>query len=152
MISGVCPEDIPFAHWVLMLGVHDMRLKTCVIFRDSKSDKDYFCGREKSLSFGALKRLDFTLGLPEMRTRWYPTSMAVTLAQIHEDPAILDRAIASQETLEIVSCGELAATLMPRRVSALEQARQGMDRRFAAPDWSFTVGIPLTREERNARS
>ena len=98
------------------------------------------------------KRLDFTLGLPEMRTRWYPASMTVTLAQIHEDPAILDRAIASQETLEIVSCGELAATLMPRRVSALEQARQEMARRFAAPDWSFTVGIPLTREERNARS
>jgi hypothetical protein len=99
-----------------------------------------------------LKRLDFTLGLPEMRTRWYHTAMTVTLAQIHEDPAILDRAIASQETLEIVSCGELAATLMPRRVSALEQARQEMARRFAAPDWSFTVGIPLTREERNARS
>jgi len=98
------------------------------------------------------KRLDFTLGLPEMRTRWYPTSMTVTLAQIHEDPAILDRAIASQETLEIVSCGELAATLLPRRVSALEQARQEMARRFAAPDWSFTVGTPLTREERNARS
>ena len=130
----------------------DMRLKTCVILRDSKSDKDYFCGREKCLSRGALKRLYFTLDLPEMRTRWYPTFMTVTLAQIHEDPAILDREIASQETLEIVSCGELAATLMPRRVSALDQARQEMARRFAAPDWSFTVGTPLTREERNARS
>jgi hypothetical protein len=56
--------------------------------------------------------------------------MTVTLAQIHEDPAILDRAIASQETLEILSCGEVAATLMPRRVSAMEQARQEMARRF----------------------
>ena len=81
--------------------------------------------------------------------------MTVTLAQIHEDPAILDRAIASQETLEtleIVSCGEVAATLMPRRGSTLKQARQEMARRFAAPDWSFTVGTPLPREERNARS
>jgi len=52
MISGVCLEDIPFAPWVLML--EDMRLKTCVIFRDSKSDKDYFCGREKCLSRMAL--------------------------------------------------------------------------------------------------
>jgi hypothetical protein len=78
--------------------------------------------------------------------------MIVTLAQIHEDPAILDRAIASQETLEILSCGEVAATLMPRRVSAIEQARQEMARRFAAPDWNFAVGTPLTREERNARS
>ena len=52
--------------------------------------------------------------------------MTVTLAQIHEDPAILDRAIASQETLEILSCGEVAATLMPRRVSAMEKARREM--------------------------
>ena len=77
--------------------------------------------------------------------------MTVTLAQIHEDPAILDRAIASQETLEILSCGEVAATLMPRRVSAMEKARREMAQRFAALDWSFAVGNPLTREERNAR-
>jgi hypothetical protein len=77
--------------------------------------------------------------------------MTVTLAQIHEDPAILDRAIASQETLEILSCGEVAARLVPRRVSALEQARREMAQRFAAPDWSFAVGNPLAREERNAR-
>ena len=77
--------------------------------------------------------------------------MTVTLAQIHEDPAILDRAIASQETIEILSCGEVAATLMPRRVIAMEQARREMAQRFAAPDWSFAVGNPLTREERNAR-
>lgn len=61
-------------------------------------------------------------------------------------------AIVSQETLEILSCGEVAATLMPRRTSAMEQARQEMARRFAAPDWNFAVGTPLTREERNARS
>jgi hypothetical protein len=78
--------------------------------------------------------------------------VTVTLAQIHEDPAILDRAIANQETLEILSCGEVAATLMPRRVSPLDQARLEMANRFAAPDWSFSVGTPLTREERNARS
>ena len=78
--------------------------------------------------------------------------MTVTLAQIHEDPAILDRAIASQGTLEILSCGEVAATLMPRRVSPIEQARQEMARWFAAPDWNFAVGTPLTREERNTRS
>jgi hypothetical protein len=90
--------------------------------------------------------------LPVAAPRCYPRTMTVTLAQIHEDPAILDRAIASQETLEILSCGEVAATLMPRRVSAMEQARQEMARRFAAPDWNFAVGTPLTREERNARS
>ena len=90
--------------------------------------------------------------LPVAAPRWHLGSMTVTLAQIHEDPAILDRAIASQETLEILSCGEVAATLMPRRVSAMEQARQEMARRFAAPDWSFAVGTPLTRQERNARS
>ena len=90
--------------------------------------------------------------LPAALPQWYPNTLTVTLAQIHEDPAILDRAIASQETLEILSCGEVAATLMPRRISAIEQARNEMARRFAAPDWNFAVGTPLTREERNARS
>ena len=90
--------------------------------------------------------------LPVAAPRWYTSTMIVTLAQIHEDPAILDRAIASQETLEILSCGEVAAILMPRRISAIEQARQEMARRFAAPDWNFAVGTPLTREERYARS
>ncbi len=77
--------------------------------------------------------------------------MTVTLAQIHEDRAILDRAIASQETLEILFCGGVAATFVPRRVIPMEKARREMAQRFAAPDWSFAVGNPLTREERNAR-
>jgi hypothetical protein len=33
----------------------------------------------------------------------------------------------------------------------MEQARQEMAGRFAAPDWNFALGTPLTREERHAR-
>lgn len=44
--------------------------------------------------------------------------MTATLEDIHRDPAILDRAIARREPLEILSGGEVTATLVPRRQSA----------------------------------
>lgn len=52
---------------------------------------------------------------------------------------LLDSAFARQETLEISSCGAVPATLMPRGLSAPEQARQELSRRFDAPDWSSTA-------------
>ena len=39
--------------------------------------------------------------------------MTASLEEIHRDPAILDRAIAQQETLEITHGGAVAATLLP---------------------------------------
>ena len=33
----------------------------------------------------------------------------------------------------------------------LSEARRVMRERFAAPDWEFTVGVPMSRDERNAR-
>jgi hypothetical protein len=78
-------------------------------------------------------------------------AMTTTLEEIHRDPAILDRAILRRETLDIVAGGEVAATLLPKAGSSIGEARRVMSERFAAPDWSFSVGEPMTREERNAR-
>ena len=78
--------------------------------------------------------------------------MTTTLAAIHQDPAILDRAIASRERLDIVAGGEVTATLLPAVPPGVEEARRVMRERFAAPDWKFAVGQPpMSREERNAR-
>jgi hypothetical protein len=77
--------------------------------------------------------------------------MTATLEEIHRDPAILDRAISSRERLDIVTAGEVAATLVPASTSPIENAQRIMRERFAAPDWEFTVGQPMTRDERNAR-
>ncbi|MEP6672694.1 MAG: hypothetical protein ABJF10_26255 [Chthoniobacter sp.] len=77
--------------------------------------------------------------------------MTTTLEDIHRDPAILDRAISSREPLDIVSGGEVTATLWPRVASSIEEARRLMRERFTAPDWQFSVGTPLSRDERNAR-
>lgn len=40
--------------------------------------------------------------------------MTATLEEIHRNPAILDRAIAQGESLEIISAGIVAATVVPR--------------------------------------
>ena len=40
--------------------------------------------------------------------------MTTTLEQIHRDPAILDRAIAHGESLDIVAGGRVTATLVPK--------------------------------------
>jgi len=40
--------------------------------------------------------------------------MTATLDEIHRDPAILDRAIARREPLDIVTAGVVAATMVPR--------------------------------------
>lgn len=77
--------------------------------------------------------------------------MTATLDQIHRDPAILDRAIESQQALDIVSHGRVAANLTPNAAGEIEEARRIMAERFAAVDWSFAVGVPLNRDERNAR-
>ena len=77
--------------------------------------------------------------------------MTATLDQIHRDPAILDRAIESREALDIVSHGRVAATLTPKAAGEIEEARRIMTERFSAPDWSFAVGAPLNRDERNSR-
>jgi hypothetical protein len=89
--------------------------------------------------------------------------VTATIDEIHEDPGILDRAIASRERLNILSDGKLAATVIPnpdvlnsdasdeethRRI---EEARKIMAQKFAARDWSFSMSTPLTREERNSR-
>ena len=77
--------------------------------------------------------------------------MTTTLEEIHRDPAILDRAILRQERLDILAGGEVTATLLPKVVLAVEDARRVMRERFAAPDWEFTAGTPMSRDERNAR-
>ena len=77
--------------------------------------------------------------------------MTTTLEEIHRDPAILDRAISRQERLDILAGGEVTATLLPKVVLAVEDARRVMRERFAAPDWEFTAGTPMSRDERNAR-
>ena len=77
--------------------------------------------------------------------------MTTTLEEIHRDPAILDRAISRQERLDILAGGEVTATLLPKVAFAVEDARRVMRERFAAPDWEFTVGAPMSRDERNAR-
>ena len=77
--------------------------------------------------------------------------MTTTLEEIHDDPAILDRAIARRERLDILAKGEIAATLLPRSVMGVEDARRTMAERFSAPDWEFAVGTPMNRDERNSR-
>lgn len=77
--------------------------------------------------------------------------MTTTLEEIHRDPAILDRAISRREQLDIVAGGEVAATLVPKGGCSVEEARQIMERRFAAPDWEYKAGARMSRDERNAR-
>ena len=77
--------------------------------------------------------------------------MTTTLQEIHRDPAILDRAISRRETLDILADGEVTATLLSKTIYSMSDARRVMNERFAAPDWSFSVGEPITREERDAR-
>ena len=77
--------------------------------------------------------------------------MTTTLEEIHRDPAILDRAISRHERLDILAGGEVTATLLPKVMLAVEDARRVMRERFAAPDWEFTAGTPMSRDERNAR-
>ena len=77
--------------------------------------------------------------------------MTTTLEEIHRDPAILDRAISRREPLDILADGEITATLLPKMAHSVEEARRVMLARFAAPDWEFTVGAPMSRDERNAR-
>jgi hypothetical protein len=54
--------------------------------------------------------------------------MIATIEEIHRDPAILDRAIAKGEPLEIIAAGAVAATVVPRNVPSepnfLERARR----------------------------
>ena len=77
--------------------------------------------------------------------------MTTTLDAIHHDPAIIDRAIASQAPLDIVEQGQVRATLLPVFSQDQEASRQWMREKFAAQDWKFSVGVPMSREERNAR-
>lgn len=77
--------------------------------------------------------------------------MTTTLEEIHRDPSILDRAISRRERLDIVTEGEVAATLWPKEAPSIDEARRIMQERFAAPDWQFAVGQPMNRDERNAR-
>ena len=77
--------------------------------------------------------------------------MNTTLEEIHRDPAILDRAISRRERLDILEGDEVTATLLPRAAVSVEEARRVMRERFAAPDWEFSVGSAMTRDERNAR-
>jgi hypothetical protein len=77
--------------------------------------------------------------------------VTATLQDIHKDPAILDRAIAAREKLEIISRGQLTATLVPVVEFSQEQARQAMKKMFTNPAWQFAVGTPMNRDERNSR-
>ena len=77
--------------------------------------------------------------------------MTTTLADIHRDPAILDRAISRRERLDILAAGEVTATLLPRLAPLVKEARRMMRERFDAPDWEFHMGAAMTRDERNAR-
>ena len=77
--------------------------------------------------------------------------MTTTLEDIHRDPAILDRAISRRERLDILAAGEVTATLLPRLAPSVEEARRTMRERFDAPDWEFSMGAEMTRDERNAR-
>ncbi len=77
--------------------------------------------------------------------------MITTLDAIHRDPKILDRAIERRESLDIIEGGVVAATLIPSPTKSLREARSIMSERFASPDWSFSVGTPLNRDERNSR-
>ena len=70
---------------------------------------------------------------------------------IHQDPEILDRAIERSETLDIVSGVVVTATVVPKMPGSIAEARRVMAARFAAEDWQFSVGTPMTRDERNSR-
>jgi hypothetical protein len=69
---------------------------------------------------------DSRLTLSRASAQW--SDMTATLEEIHRDPAILDRAIARGESLEIIAAGALAATMVPRGSHAepdfLERARR----------------------------
>jgi hypothetical protein len=78
-------------------------------------------------------------------------AMTATLEEIHHDPAILDRAISRREPLDILADGQVTATLLPKVALSVAEARRVMQARFAAPDWEFTAGARMTRDERNAR-
>ena len=77
--------------------------------------------------------------------------MTATLEQIHSDPEILDRAISLSESLDIVSDGVVTATVVPKMATSIAEARKIMAARFASPDWVFSVGTPMSRDERNSR-
>lgn len=77
--------------------------------------------------------------------------MSTTLDAIHRDPTILDRAIEHRRPLDIIKNGVVAATLIPRQTQSMLEAREIMSRRFAKPDWRFSVGASLDREEPNSR-
>jgi hypothetical protein len=77
--------------------------------------------------------------------------MTATIEQIHQDPEILDRAIERSETLDIVSNGVVTATVVPKVPGSIAEARRVMAARFAAEDWQFSVGTPMSRDERNSR-
>lgn len=78
--------------------------------------------------------------------------MIATLDQIHADPTIIDRAISLSEQLDILAAGMVKATLLPTDGSSIEKAREQMRRRFEQQDWQFSVGQPMSREERNSRA
>jgi hypothetical protein len=78
--------------------------------------------------------------------------MTASLDDIHRDPAIVDRAIEARERLDILAGGKVAATLVPNAGPTAEEARQLMRARFAKPDWAFSVGDAMSRDERNARA
>jgi len=77
--------------------------------------------------------------------------MTATLQEIHNNPEILDRAIAAKENLEIFAHGERAATLIPIVRFSRENAQKAMAEAFANPQWQFAVGTPMNRDERNSR-
>jgi hypothetical protein len=77
--------------------------------------------------------------------------MTATLQEIHNNPEILDRAIAAKQNLEIFAHGEHAATLAPVIRFSLDEARSSMAKMFANPQWQFAVGTPMSRDERNSR-
>jgi hypothetical protein len=65
--------------------------------------------------------------------------------------AIADRTNSRRERLDILEGGEVTATLLPRAAVAVEDARRVMRERLTAPDWEFTGGTAMARDERNAR-
>jgi hypothetical protein len=81
----------------------------------------------------------------------YESVMIATLQQIHENPNILDDAIAAKENLQIIAHGEPAATLIPIVRFSRNDARKAMAEMFNNPHWQFSVGTPMNRDERNSR-
>ena len=70
--------------------------------------------------------------------------MTATLEDIHRDPAILDRAIARHEALEIVANGTVEATMVPHGARAepdfLARARRIWGEQPAGKPLSEVVG------------